>query len=42
MAMNGLVGTGMEVVDGMHVGQSYGVGRISRDARSSSECELIH
>ena len=39
MAMVGWVGVGMEVVDGMHAGQSLGVGRMSRDAGAFPECE---
>ena len=31
----------MEVVDGMHAGQSLGVGRMSGDARALLECEVI-
>ena len=36
MAMVGWVGAGMEVVDGMHAGQSK-----SRDARALPECKVI-
>ena len=36
------MGTEMEVVDGVHVGQSQGVGRLSGDAGALSECEVIH
>ena len=42
MAMVGWVGAGMEVVDGLHAGQSQGVGVMSRDAGASPECEVIH
>ena len=32
----------MEVVDGMHSGESQGVGRIFLDPIAFSECEVIH
>ena len=42
MAMLGWVEAGMEVVDGMHVGQSRGeVGRLSGDAGAFPECEVM-
>ena len=33
---------GMELVDGMHAGQSQGVGRMLGDDGASPECEVIH
>ena len=38
----GWVRAGMKVVDGMHVGQSRGVGRMPGDAGALPECEVIH
>ena len=38
----GLVGAGMEVVDGKNAGQSRGVGRMTGDAGALSECKVIH
>ena len=32
----------MEVVDGMHAGLSWGVGRMSRDAGALPECKVMH
>ena len=40
MAMVGWVRVWMEVVDGMHVGQSQGVGRMSANAGTLRECEV--
>ena len=37
MAMVGLVGAGMEVVDGMHAGQSQGIGDMLGDAEALPE-----
>ena len=34
------MGEGIEVVDGMHAGQSRRVGRMSGDAGAFPECEL--
>ena len=42
MAMVGCVGTEIEAVDGMHAGQCQGVGRMSGDAGTLPECEVIH
>ena len=42
MAMVGLVGAGMEVVDGMHAGQSHGICHMSGDAGAFPECKVIH
>ena len=42
MAVVGWVGVGMEVVDGMLVGQSQGVGHVSGDAGALHECEVTH
>ena len=36
------MGEGIEVVNGMHAGQSQAVGRMSRDAGAHSECEVMH
>ena len=42
-AMVGWVGAGMEVVDGMHAGQSrWGGGRLSEDAGALPEREVVH
>ena len=41
MAMMGLVEAGMEVVDGIHAGQSQGFGHMSGDARALPGCEVI-
>ena len=38
MAMVGWMGAGMELVLGMHAGQSQVVGRMSGDVRSFQEC----
>ena len=38
MAMVVWAEAGMEVVDGMHAGQSQGVGRMSGDAGALPEC----
>ena len=38
----GLGGAGMEVMDGMYVGQSQGFGGMSGDAGALPECEVIH
>ena len=35
-------GARMEVVDGMHAGQSHGAGGISGEAGARSVCEVIH
>ena len=35
------MGVGMEVLDGMHTGQTQGGGRMSGDAGVLSECEVI-
>ena len=40
MAMVGREVVGMEVVDGMHAGQSQMVGRMSVDAGAVKECEV--
>ena len=42
MAMVGWMGVWMEVVDGVHAGQSWGVGCMSGDAGALPECEVIH
>ena len=42
MALVGFVGSGMEVVDGMHVGQSQGGGRMSGDAGAFPMLAAIH
>ena len=42
MAMVSWVEAGMEVVVGMHAGQSEGVGHMSEDVRELLECEVIH
>ena len=34
------MGAGIEVMDGMHVGQSQGVGSMSGDARALRMCEV--
>ena len=38
--MVGFVGAGMEVVDGMHAGQSQGVSRMLEDAGAPPEFEV--
>ena len=38
----GLDGAGLELVFGMHAGQSQVVGRMSGDARVFPECVVIH
>ena len=40
--MDGWVGAGVKVVDGMHEGQIEGGGRMSGDAGEYHECEVIH
>ena len=42
MTMVGSVGSEMDVVDGMHEGQSQGVGRMLGDARALPDCEVIY
>ena len=42
MAMVGWMGVGIELVFGKHAGQSYGVSRMSKDARVHFECEVIN
>ena len=42
MAMVGWMGAGMELVFGMHAGQSHVVSRMSKDARVHFECEVIN
>ena len=32
----------MEVVDGMHAGQNWGIGRMSGDIGALPECEVTH
>ena len=41
MAMVDWMGAGIELVFGMHAGQSQGVSRMSKDARVHFECEVI-
>ena len=40
--MVGWVGVGMEMVNGMHAGQSQGSGCMSGEAGALAMCELIH
>ena len=42
MAMVGWMEAGMELVFGMHAGQSQGDSRMSKDARVHFECEVIN
>ena len=42
MDMVALVWAGMDVVNGMHAGQSKGVNCKSGDAGALPECEVIH
>ena len=42
MATVGLVGVGMDVVDGMYANKAKGVGRTSGDAGAFAKCEVIH
>ena len=39
MAMVGWMGAGMELVPGMHAGQSHGISRMLGDAGAFPECE---
>ena len=42
MAVVGLMGAGMEMVVGKHAGLNHGNGRMSGDAGSFTDCEMIH
>ena len=42
MAMVSCMDAGREVEDGMHAGQSHGVGSMSGDAEALPNCGVIH